>query len=542
MRAITKRDAFNVVISAFFVANMIVPFLGLWSTGDGSIEKRKLATFPEFSPTKAGLENFTVNFGAFVSDHFGLRDNYLNLQSSLSQRIFGDSGSPKVIVGKGDWLLYAGENSLDDIQRVSHLSPDDLKLWKGSIDARAAWLGKQGITYRFVVPPDKHSVYGEELPARYSWHGPSRFHALKDYLESSPYLVDIGPAMRRHKEVAGERLYFHTDTHWTSYGAYVGYREIMASLSRIGLPAPISIPDSEFVNDNAAMHRDLAQMARLNRTESNQVPSKPIGPCGQPSQVMTPTGLDVSSILRFSGYTCPGKTKTALIFHDSFMESLTPYLNQEFGRVVYVWGEPNDEIFVRMVQQEHPDVVIEERVERSMQYVPKDQLTAALEKVSTPSTRMYTTEELLAQEDVYKLIRGHAELASDSQGQYMKVNGSVWARVQEEKQSAGSLDKFERTSDGIWATGWVGFPSDKERADYIVLTAGSRVIYAAPAKLAREDVADYFDAPALTQSGFSFVVPNEIVSAASGEIHAFALRGRKMVQIKISHEEMSSLL
>ena len=542
MRVISARSAFNGALSAFFVAGLVAPFLGLWTEGSGAIEKRTLAPFPQLTLTKTGIEAFPPAFDAYVNDNFGLRDEFLTLQSRISQRLFNESGSPKVIVGKKGWLLYSGENSLSDIQRVSHFSPDDLKQWKGSIDDRAAWLQKQGITYRFVVPPDKHSVYGEELPARYSWNGESRFDVLKDYLKPTPNLVDIGPAMLQQKKVAGGRLYFHTDTHWTTYGAYIGYRQIVASLSSADIPYSASFANSDFGPSSVATQRDLAQMSRISRTEPDQIPDKSIGPCGQPSEVMTPVNLDVSSIVRFAAYTCPGRTKTALIFHDSFMEALTPYLNQEFGRVVYVWGEPSDELFVRMVQQEHPDVVIEERVERSMQYVPKNQLSAAIAKVSDPTARMFTTDEAMAQKDAYELIQDSAQLAQDSQGQYVKVNGNVWARIHQENESAGSLDKLEKTAGGLWATGWAGFASDKERADFIVLTAGSRVIYVAPAKLDREDVADYFDAPALVQSGFNFVVPGEILRSTSGEIRAFALSGRKMVPIKMEHVEVSSFL
>jgi hypothetical protein len=51
---------------------------------------------------------------------------------------------------------------------------------------------------------------------------------------------------------------------------------------------------------------------------------------------------------------------TAVIFHDSFMAALRPFLAQSFRRAVYVQG-PFD---AAVVAREKPDVVLDERVER----------------------------------------------------------------------------------------------------------------------------------------------------------------------------------
>src|SRR5262249_51570022 len=139
---------------------------------------------------------------------------------------------------------------------------------------------------------------------------------------------------------------------------------------------------------------DLAQMARMNEIESDVVFRKPIAPCGFSTQVMVPAGLDTRMMwVVLDGHVCPGKTKTVLVFRDSFATALSTYFNQDFGNVIYVWDRPDDETFVRMVQLEHPDIVIEERVERTMQWVPENQLQAALAKVSDPTTRGFTTAE-----------------------------------------------------------------------------------------------------------------------------------------------------
>lgn len=179
--------------------------------------------------------------------------------------------------------------------------------------------------------------------------------------------------------LVADRLYFETDTHWTGYGAYIGYRTVMRSLGETYRPATLQFADSEFGDDKSPLSRDLAVMSRSPRKETEKVATM-LQRCDHAVEVQPPAGLDVSRILRFAGNDCPSRTKTLLIFHDSFGSAISPYFNATFGRVVSIWGTPTDELFVRMVLQEKPDVVIEVRVERFMEATPEPTMAAALQE------------------------------------------------------------------------------------------------------------------------------------------------------------------
>jgi hypothetical protein len=62
----------------------------------------------------------------------------------------------------------------------------------------------------------------------------------------------------------------------------------------------------------------------------------------------------------------------AVIFRDSFVSRLVPFLSEHFSRAVYVWQNDFD---ANLVEQEHPDVVIQEIVGRHLyNFIPSPEL------------------------------------------------------------------------------------------------------------------------------------------------------------------------
>ena len=62
----------------------------------------------------------------------------------------------------------------------------------------------------------------------------------------------------------------------------------------------------------------------------------------------------------------------AVIFRDSFVSRLVPFLSEHFSRAVYLWQNDFD---AAEVQKEHPDVVIQEIVGRHLyNFIPSPEL------------------------------------------------------------------------------------------------------------------------------------------------------------------------
>jgi alginate O-acetyltransferase complex protein AlgJ len=159
-------------------------------------------------------------------------------------------------------------------------------------------------------------------------------------------------------------VYYPTDTHWTGYGAYIAYREIIQHLQP-GFQNMVPYGwDEVTITQMEAPGGDLAGMLTLqdNFTEQHIV----IGP------LKTVQCASVSSAESTPEYTVflvdNADLPRALVFHDSFFPSLRPLFAEHFSWSLYrTWQTDYDLIYqdlTNMITESDPDVVILEIVER----------------------------------------------------------------------------------------------------------------------------------------------------------------------------------
>ncbi len=128
------------------------------------LEDREPAARPATPHSLQELASYPRRFGAFFADHFGFRREMVDARGRLVIGLLKKSPSPKVVVGRGDWLFYTGDRSLENRLHQIPLSAASLDQWATRIEQRKRWLAARGIRYLFVVAPDKQSIYPEYLP------------------------------------------------------------------------------------------------------------------------------------------------------------------------------------------------------------------------------------------------------------------------------------------------------------------------------------------------------------------------------------------
>ena len=300
-------------------------------------------------------------FESFFNDHFGFRNGLIQLNNLVRLNIFGVSGSPKVLVGKNDWLYYTGNKGIDDYRGVNRFSNEDLKQWQTVLESKQKWFASQGIDYLFLVAPNKASVYPEHLPdGILRVNNSSPVDQLVTHLKqhSKVKILDLREPLRMQKE---KGLLFHrTDTHWTTLGAFLAYERIASHLvSSFPQVKPISQGN---LNIDIQLRKggDLATMLGLQKKIKEEVPqisllnpqSKKIGEVGgarDPFIMETPDS----------------ELPRAVMFRDSFTTALTPYISENFSHIKYVWERWDKSTPVgQAILEEEPDIVIEEVVER----------------------------------------------------------------------------------------------------------------------------------------------------------------------------------
>jgi len=322
----------------------------------------------------------------WLDQAFGLRPLFLRWEKILDIPWL-KSSTPRdpVLLGKDGWFYLAQEtpdlNVIDNYRAVSLLTPAELKTWAAVFAARRDWLAQRGIRYMVVVAPDKTRVYPEFIPARFNRiREQSKLDQMIEALAAVQVdVVDLRPAVFAAKKQG--QGYYRTDSHWTPLGAFFAYVDVVNRLKKYfpGLE-PMRLEDfttaAEPGSPHAPIHGDLPRMLALGDFYSEdamlftpKIPFKAKAVAGEDKL----DSIDSQTVFEGPDPTLP----RAVIFRDSFVRALIPFLNEHFSRVVFIWPWPTSKQSVRKfdteaILKEKPDIVIDQFAERYFTMPPPD--------------------------------------------------------------------------------------------------------------------------------------------------------------------------
>jgi hypothetical protein len=364
---------FQYALALTFACALSVPLFGLGgSQGEVSpFENRRVQERPALEPRLALLRAYPAAFERWFNDNFGSRVALTRLDHWVRAVALRTSPVAKVLIGRDGWLYFTGEDAraLDRYYRgIEPLSNAEVRALYTELERRRAFLASKGIAYLVVVAPDKYSVYPEFLP---SWvqklSAQTALDRISEEMQRHPdlHFIDLRSALIAAK--SSEQLYFKTDSHWNYAGARVAYRVLMTEVARLLPGVEVAAPPAtEYVPGKDRYSGDLSTMLGLpGRFSEDDV--APLGKVLAASGARCPqrvAGIDTPGFETY-GYRCERPPqRTALVYRDSMAISLIPMLSENFARVTYVSSRKLDRA---LVDRLHPDIVIEELVERSLE-------------------------------------------------------------------------------------------------------------------------------------------------------------------------------
>jgi hypothetical protein len=356
---------------------LVIIFSGLLAAGLlGSIfhwdfykmqgENRKLTEFPVFS--QVPVKMWPEQLEAWFNDHFGFRNTFIRRYNRLMREIGRDD---RVIHGKNGWLYYNQDTIVKDFMGYRQADEEQLKTRIARLKSRRNWLENRGIEYLFVIIPNKSTVYPEFLPDNIaSLRGKTCREQLCDYLKGKfdENVIDMTPSLVAAKE--NKQLYLKTDTHWNQYGAYCAYTNLInwAGSRLTALPAALSIEalqctTKEFSGDLSRMTGTPGKYQE--QTDSLTVPSQHLW---EKSILSTPSLLTnenhpLDGNAPFTIHN-PDGVYNAVIFHDSFMQTMTFLISANFKNTTFIGRYSNAETLKTVTELCSPDIVMEVVVER----------------------------------------------------------------------------------------------------------------------------------------------------------------------------------
>jgi len=309
-----------------------------------STEKRILAKRP--TADIRSLFSFPEAYEAYFHDNFGLRNLLVRWNSLIQFKWLKISPHPMVLLGKNDWLFFSDKTTILDYRGLHLWSAAELDAIEQRLGSDTTMLKSRGIQYVVVVCPNKDTIYPEYMPATITKvSNVRRLDQLMELQKVNPELqiIDLRDVLRKWK--ASYLLYKKLDSHWNSIGGMVVYQEIMRNIAKV-FPdvSPLAMADVDITVE--ALEKADGDLAAL------------LAMGGVLPEVRV-------TVHRKAKLMPSKKIRKLLIFHDSFLAEIHPYLYHDFEQVVLInhgFAYINHET----IQREKPDVVIYEVIERSL--------------------------------------------------------------------------------------------------------------------------------------------------------------------------------
>lgn len=303
-------------------------------------ENRMLASKPKLSVSSVLSGDYMEKYESYLADQFAGRDFLRNIKVTLG-RFGGNKDENGVLLGKQGQLL-------EEIE-----VPDQTTL-KANLTAirQFAEQNDEIPTYMMLVP-DAAAVLDDTLPSLAVVSDQSRMIAqVKRELGDSVTWIDAESVLNKH---AGEKIYYKTDPHWTSLGAFYVFQAAAETLKIDGEAGSnfVSYPISKSFNGTLAS----ASGFRLNEREviDMYVPKEEDGGLVVnyvEEQEKTASLYDSSKLKTRDQYgvflggntslidikTVSESQRRLLLVKDSFANSFVPFLTPYFREIVVEIG------------------------------------------------------------------------------------------------------------------------------------------------------------------------------------------------------------
>ncbi len=210
-----------------FLSLLFCAFLGSMAAANAltpdrafsELENRALAQRPALSWKAVGSGEFMKDYERYITDQFAGRDGWTAAKAYL-ERAAGKRENNGVYFCDGSTLITRFEE------------PDQKRL-TNNFNYVNQFVEKSPVPVTFALIPTQASIWAERLPEGAPNYD-QRLVLSQAAQSSTARFVDLYDALYDHKD---EAIFYRTDHHWTSLGAYYGYVGLSGALGYE--PAPL---------------------------------------------------------------------------------------------------------------------------------------------------------------------------------------------------------------------------------------------------------------------------------------------------------------
>ena len=305
-----------------------------------STENKAMAEAPKLLMEDGKFNTFILqDCGEYFADHIALRNQMIFADAKIQTSLFSESNVSGVIYGENDWLYYS--STLDDYLGRAPMSERDLFNLSHNLSIVQEYLGERKIDFVFTVPPNKNTLYDENMPYYHNSKLEFEHNAvrLEEYLaEQKVNYISLFDLFEEQDEV----LYLKRDSHWNMKGACLAYNSIMDTLSikheDYSKTAPVveNTANGDLNKMLYSFYGETEENYNYNLTQKYKYSNDVKG---------VEDGWIITENKEGKG--------TLLMFRDSFADTLIPFMSNEFETAYYSKGQPN--AMERYIEEDTPD-------------------------------------------------------------------------------------------------------------------------------------------------------------------------------------------
>ena len=328
----TKHSSWvQIIIFIVFIALFFVLSLALPDKGFSERENRELTQAPAFSLDALFSKKFSTKFESYTTDQFPFRDSWTTVKARCELAI-GKEENKGVYLCDGGTLIEAYE------------VPEQKQL-DTNIFAVKSFAENSEVPVYFALIPGNSEIHSNIIPK----NAPnSSQKSVIDYCyaNSGANNIDIYSDLASHSD---EYIFYRTDHHWTSLGAYYGYETIMKAMGYTPTPlssfAPQTVSDEFYGTVYSKSGISWVKPDSIEIYAEQEAATEVLNYSA--NEPVNGTLYDSSFLKKkdkysmFMGGNTPLVTiKTAnsdapsiLILRDSYMDSLIPFLQSNFSEI-----------------------------------------------------------------------------------------------------------------------------------------------------------------------------------------------------------------
>ncbi len=186
------------------------------------MENRPLAQAPKTSVRGIINNSFSMKYEEYINDQFAGRDEWITLKS-VTESALGKLENNGIVYGKDDYMFEKA------------LSIDKNQLYKNLFFIQDFGRKHPDAHLNLTIIPNSYAVLTDKMPK--GLHTVDQQEVVQElYQQAAPSgwkTLDIFPVLASHNQ---EYIFYRTDHHWTTYGAWLGYAAFVNSIGLTPVP------------------------------------------------------------------------------------------------------------------------------------------------------------------------------------------------------------------------------------------------------------------------------------------------------------------